>query len=250
MFTPRETRLSDCTLEQFLEARGHIERLPHAATFEEAAQSTVDALYSVFRPSLVLVRTFITVPYRRLPADIQRSASEFSRSLGADALLKPDTLVLTLAGSAGREQSWSGRKTSRRHQGIPLISSRFVESSPMVALLLRQVGMGLDWIDTGDVSLIDHGVASRLFYVPDAATTMDPQGRKVIPDQDFVRTHGVKTVFGLGGSYIMSQNALMALVAFCCEPVPRNVASWFSTITTRLVARTFSGVQAGQLFRP
>jgi hypothetical protein len=32
--------------------------------------------------------------------------------------------------------------------------------------------------------------------------------------------------------------------------VPRNVASWFSTITTRLVARTFSGVQAGHLFRP
>jgi len=87
----------------------------------------------------------------------------------------------------------------------------------MVARLLQQIGVGLDWIDTGDLSLFDHSVASRLFYVPDAVETVDVQRRKV---------------------------------AFCSESVPKGVAGWFSTVTTRLMARTFFSVQAGALFRP
>jgi hypothetical protein len=250
MSEPREIRLSTCTLEQFIAVRSRIEQLPRVPTFEQAAQEVTEALYSAFRPSLVLVRMFITVPYRRLPADIQRAVSDASQAQGVRDLLKPDTLVLALAGTAGRGLAWNDRRGSRGHRGIPLISSHFVSSTPMVARLLQQMGVGLDWIDTSDLSLFDHSVASRLFYVPDAAMTVDAQRRKVIPDQDFVRAHGVKTVFGVGGSFIMSQSALMTLIGFCSEPVPKGIASWFSTITTQLMARTLSTVQAGALFRP
>jgi len=250
MVASRETRLSSCTLEQFIAVRSRLEQLPNMPTFEQEAQEMTEALYSAFRPSLVLLRTFITVPYRRLPADIQRAVNDASQAQGVRDLLKPDTLVLTLASTAGRELAWNDRRWSRGHRGIPLISAQFVSSTPMVARLLQQMGVGLDWIDNSDLSLFDHSVASRLFYVPDAAATVDAQRRKVIPDQDFVRAHGVKTVFGVGGSFVMNQSALMALIAFCSEPVPKGIASWFSTITTRLMARTFSTVQSGALFRP
>lgn len=250
MSAPEEIRLSGCTLEQFIAVRSRIERLPHVPTFEQAAQQVMESLYAGFRSSLVLVRTFITRPYRLLPADIQRAVRDASQTYGVGELLKPETLVLALAGTAGREPAWNDRKSSRRHQGIPLISSRFVNSIPMTARLLQQMGVGIEWIDAGDVSLFDHSVASRLFYVPDAMTTLDANGRNVIPDTDFVRAHGVKTVLGVGGSFVMNQSALMVLVAFCSEPVPKAVASWFSTITTRLVAKTFSVVQANAIFKP
>jgi hypothetical protein len=246
----RETRLGSCTLEEFIAVRGRLERLPQRPTFEQEAQELMEALYSEFRSSLVLVRTFITVPYRRLPPDIQRAVNDTSQVQGVRELVKPDTLVLTLAGTAGRELAWNDRRYSRGHRGIPLVSSKFVSTIPMVARLLRQMGLGIEWIDSGDVSLFDQSVASRLFYVPDAAVTVDAQRRKVIPDQNFVRAHGVKTVFGVGGSFVMSQSSLMAMIAFCSESVPKGVASWFSTITTRLMARTFSAVQAGALFQP
>jgi hypothetical protein len=245
-----ETRLSSCTLEQFSAVRSRIEQLPHMPTFEQTAQEVTQAIYTAFRPSLVLVRMFITVPYRRLPVDIQRAVGDASQVQGARALLKPDTLVLALAGTSGRKLAWTDRRGSRGHQGIPLISSQLVSSIPMVARLLQQMGVGLNWIDTSDLSLFYNSVASRLFYVPDAAATVDAQRRKVIPDQDFVRTHGVKTVFGVGGSFLINPSALMALIAFCSEPVPKGVARWFSTITTGLMARTLSLVQTGALFQP
>jgi hypothetical protein len=250
MVASHETRLGSCTLEQFTAVRHRVEQLPQAPTFEQAAQKMTEALYAAFTPSLVLVRTFITVPYRQLPADIQRAVNDMSQAHGMRDLLRPDTLALSLAGTAGRELAWNDRWRSRGHRGIPLLSSKFVSSIPMVARLLQQLGPGLDWIDSSDLSLFGHSVASRLFYVPDASTTVDAQRRNVIPDQNFVRAHGVKTVFGVGGSFVMKQNALMALIAFCSEPVPKGVASWFSTITSGLMARTFSSVRSGAFFQP
>jgi hypothetical protein len=244
-----ESRLSDCTLEQFIWVRNHLEMLPEVATFEQAAQRTTEVIYAAFRSSLVLVRTFITVPFGQLPRDTQDMVRDAARDYHVADLVKPDTLVLSLAGTAGRQPTWNDRKMSRRHQGIPLISSRFVESIPMTSRLLQQMGVGSGWIDSKDLSLFDQSVASRLFYVPDAATTVDELMRKAIPDQDFVRTNGVKTVFGVGGSYVMQQNALLVMVVFCAEPVPKSVAGMFSGLTTQLVAKTYSVVREGALFR-
>lgn len=250
MLEPSESRLSDCTLEQFIPVRNYLERLPEVPTFEDAAQRTVEVIYSAFRSSLVLVRMFITVPYGRLPRDTQSTVREAAQAYQVAGLVKPDTVVLSLAGTVGRQPEWNGRKHSRKHQGIPLISSRFVESIPMTSRLLDEMGLGVRWLDSPERALFDQNIGTRLFYVPDAATTVDGVLRKVIPDQDFVRKYGVKTVFGVGGSFVMQQSALLALVVFCSEPVPKNVCGLFSTLTTQLVAKSYSAVRDGALFRP
>jgi hypothetical protein len=250
MLEPPESRLSDCTLESFIPVRKYLERLPEVATFEDAAQRTVEVIYTAFRSSLVLVRLFITVPFSELPRDTQRTVREAAEGYKAAALVRPDTVVLSLAGTVGRRPEWNDRKQSRRHQGIPLISSRFVESIPMTSRLLHQLGLGVEWIDNTDLSLFEQNMGTRLFYVPDAETTVDRVLRKVIPDQDFVRTNGVKTVFGVGGSFVLRQSALLAMVVFCSEVVPKPVAELFSTLTTQLVAKSYLMVRDGALFRP
>lgn len=245
-----ESRLSDCNLERFIPVRNYLERLPEVPTFEDAAQRTVEVIYSAFRSSLVLVRLFITVPYGQLPSATQRVVREAAQAYQIADLLRQETVVLSLAGTVGRQPGWNDRKQSRGHQGIPLISSRFVDSIPMTARLLHEMGMSVKWIDTTSRSLFDQNVGTHLFYVPDAETTVDGVLRKVIPDQNFVRTHGVKTVFGVGGSFVAQQSSLLALVVFCAEPVPKSVAGLFSTLTTQLVAKSYSAVRNGALFRP
>ncbi|HEX8699723.1 MAG TPA: hypothetical protein VF815_12845 [Myxococcaceae bacterium] len=249
MLEPFESRLSACTIQQFIEVRNHLEQLPEMPTFEQAAQRTSEIIYTAFRSSLVLVRTFITVPFGWLPRDTQTLVSDAARSHQVANLLKPDSLVLSLAGTAGSQPAWNDRKLSRRHQGIPLISSHFVLSVPMLSRLLRQMGLDVGWLDARDMELVEQNMASPLFYVPDAATTVDKVLRRVISDQDFVRMYGVKTVFGLGGSYVMQQNAMLVMVVFCSELVPKPVAELFSTLTTQLVAKTYSVVREGAIFR-
>jgi len=249
MLEPLESRLSDCTLEQFIWVRQCLGVLPEAPTFEQTAQRTTEIIYSAFRSSLVLVRLFITVPFGQLPRDTQTMVQEAAKAYEAADLLRPETLVLSLAGTAGSHPTWNDRRLSRTHQGIPLISSRFVQSIPMTSRLLHEMGMGVKWIDAADVSMFEQHMASQLFYVPDAATAVDGLARKVIPNQDFVRTYGVKTVFGVGGTYVLQQNPLLAMVVFCAEPVPKAVAELFSSVTTQLVAKTYSVVREGAIFR-
>ncbi len=249
MLEPFESRLSACTLRQLIEVRNHLEQLPEMATFEQAAQRTSEIIYTAFRSSLVLVRTFITVPFGQLPRSMQNTVSDAARARQVANLLKPDSLVISLAGTAGSQPAWNDRKMSRKHQGIPLISSHFVQSVPMISRLLHQMGLEVGWVDTQDMGLVDQNMSSPLFYVPDAAVTVDKLLRKVIPDQDFVRTYGVKTVFGVGGSYVMQRNAQLVMVVYCSEPVPKSVAELFSTLTTQLVAKTYSVVREGAIFR-
>ena len=101
MLEPLESRLSSCSLRQLIEVRNHLEYLPEVATFEQAAQRTTQVIYAAFRSSLVLVRTFLTVPLGELPRDTQSAVREVARVHQAAELLRPDTMVLALAGRWG-----------------------------------------------------------------------------------------------------------------------------------------------------
>ena len=57
-----------------------------------------------------------------------------------------------------------------------------------------------------------------MFYVPDARTEVDEKGRPVISAQDFVEEHGIGTVFGFGGAYMLERSYL-AMIFFCREAV-------------------------------
>ncbi len=118
----------------------------------------------------------------------------------------------------------------------------------MIARLLRELGVPLDWIDSHDARRIvtTIGSATGLFYVEDASRATDDQGRKVIPAQDFVSAHGVKSVFGTGGAYPGGQ--ILVLVVFCRDRVPRASAELFLPLADLFRGKTASLVAPATVF--
>src|SRR5215831_20207488 len=157
-------------------------------------------VYTHFAESAILARVYVTVPFAALPPPTQA----FVQALpGAAAALTGTTPVLSLVGTQGQKVDWNDRRKSKQHGAIPLISAEFVDGIPMIARLLQELGVPLDWIDSHDAQRIVTTIAKAvgLFFVEDAAQATDQQGRKVIPAQDFVSAYGVKSVFGTGGAY-------------------------------------------------
>ena len=147
-------------------------------------------------------------------------------------------------------KDWNDRRKSKRHGGIPLISAEFVDGIPMIARLLRELGVPLDWIDSHDARRLVTTIGSTvgLFFVEDAARAMDDQGRKVIPAVDFVFAYGVKSVFGTGGAY--SGGQMLVVVVFCRDPVARVTAEVFLPLVDLFRAKTATLVAPAKVFAP
>jgi len=198
-------------------------RIREAKTLEEGAQTLARELYTQFTESIVLARVFVTVRFDALPAEVCTFVENLVKSAGRPADLTGPVPVVSLVGTQGQEAAWNDRRNSRRHQGIPLISSSFVAAIPMIARLFRDLGVPLQWIDSDDAERFATAVghSAGLFFVPDAATAVDDHGRTIIAP-DFVSTYGIKTVFGAGGAYARGQ--LLVIVIFCRDEVPRTTA--------------------------
>jgi hypothetical protein len=220
-----------------------------AAALEQAAQRFTDLLYGQLKPAIVLTRVFATVPFGELPAVNQRWVRDLAASAERPQPVDDQMLVLSLLGTSGVEASWNDRRSSTGHVGIPLASGAFIEAIPMMSRLLKQLGLGLDWIDHRDTVIVARtlGSSSGVFHVPDAATEVDAHGRKVIPAQDFVAAHGVKTVFGIGGAF-MGTTTFMVAVVFCRETVDRSKAQAFMPLINRLKVSTVDLVRQGRIF--
>ncbi|MBN2093397.1 hypothetical protein JW964_27480 [candidate division KSB1 bacterium] len=200
-----------------------------SSSFEEAVQKYVTAIYENFKESMVLIRTFATIPFEKLPPENQQFVNQLAVSKNITQLINNDTLVLSLLGTAGSEAEWFDRKNSQGHVGIPLASSDFIDAIPMMSRLLKQLGLGLDWIDNKDTELVKKTIVERmsgLFFVPDATTEVDQQGRKIIAAQDFVNKYGVKTVFGYGDGYSGTQTFSVTII-FLREELTRERAEQF-----------------------
>jgi hypothetical protein len=199
--------------------------------FEGAAQLCTAKLYQQFKESMVLVRVFATVPYGRLPTTNKASVDKLALSKQVNHLLHPQTSVLSLFGSSGINAAWNDRKQSRGHVGIPLVSAAFIEAIPMMSRLLKQLGVRLDWITSNDSQVITKAVGSMsgFFYVADAASEVDIQGRKIIAAQDFVNTYGVKTVFGFGGGYLGTDTFTVTII-FLRDLFQQSKAELFSAV--------------------
>ena len=137
-------------------------------------------------------------------------------------MLNDRTVILSLLGTRGRESEWNDRRTSQGHAGIPLASAEFIDSIPMVSRLLKELGAGIDWIDKEDTKIVvrTKGNMAGVFFVLDAKTATDHQGRKIISAQDFVEEYGVKTVFGFGGLYGVG-NTFITTIFFSNETLER-----------------------------
>lgn len=156
--------------------------------------------------------------------------------------------MLRLLGTHGAEAAWCDRRTSVGHRGIPLVSAAFVHAIPMVARLLKELGVDLAWLDTSPEVNARRllGGFNGVFYVDDAASARDAHGRLVIPAQDFVAERRVKTVFGMGGFY--PDGTLLAIIVFSSEHLKRSQVEPLTSLFSMLKGETFGVVRARRLF--
>ncbi len=222
--------------------------LRNVASFEAGAQSYVEAIYREFAGEIALSRMFLTLPFGELPEDLRRSAWSVVEGQAAQARVTAVTPVLTLVGTYGDEPAWRHRCDSRSHAAIPLCSTSFVDSIPMVAALLQEMGinLGLEH-ETGRFIKNVLGVGwVGLFYVEDARSARDSQGRRVIPAAAFVDGHHIRSVFGLGKAY--GNGAIVTYVGFTKKLMTRERVEALVPIINLFKASTLDLVHAKRYF--
>ena len=223
-------------------------RVLAAGFLEEGAQALAVALFGHFEESVVLARVFVTVPFAELPKTNQQFVRGLVESTEAVADLKQTTPVLSLIGTYGQEEDWRDRRRSKGHVGIPMISSSFVGAILMISRLLKELGVPVDWVDSHDSEMIVNtiGSATGLFFVENAATATDAEGRNIIVARDFVSNYEVKSVFGIGGAYSTGQIAV--IVTFCRIQLPRSVTERFLALAAFFIGKTTGIVERGRIF--
>jgi len=223
-------------------------RVEHAAYLEEAAQALATELHARFEESVVLARVFVTVPFDALPPGNKRAVRQLAASVGAEAELQATTPVLSLIGTHGENEEWNDRRKSKGHAGVPLISSSFVDAIPMIARLLRELGVPVEWVDSHDSEMIVNaiGSAAGVFFVEKAASATDHQGRRIISAQDFVSAYRVGSVFGAGGAY--SRGDIVVIVVFCRDVFSRTVAERFLALASLFISKTTALVGSMRIF--
>jgi hypothetical protein len=220
-----------------------------AVALEHAAQAYAELVYGRLKDALVLTRVFVTTPYGELPPTVQRFAMKLADSAGAASLVNGETLVLCLVGTSGMEAAWNDRQQSAGHVAIPLVSAAFIAAIPMMSRLLKELGLGLEWIDARDTGIIARtlGNSGGVFHVRDAASEVDAQGRKVIAAQDFVAKYGVKSVLGIGGAF-MGTSCFVVNITFCREEVSRSRAEALLPLINRLKVSTLELATRRRIF--
>ena len=243
-------KLSAATPDQL---RDHVKaaraRVEGRRSLAAAAQALADTVFSAFEESLALVRVFATVPFGELPGANQGFVRALMRERGVEGLLAPETLVLSLMGSKGARPEWNDRLLSRGHLGIPLASAEFVDAIPMIARLLSEFGLAIVGMEGGGSRIVRSTVGnlSGMFYVSDAGTETDDQGRLIISAQDFVAEHGVRTVFGFGGAYML-ERSYAAIILFAREAIDAERARDLAPLSSALKAATMRLVDQGRFF--
>ena len=208
------------------------EAVRHAATIEEAARVVVRYFYDAcIDPvsagrSCLLARFYKTHAYGELPSDLQ----DFAAGLLAGTVATPRMQCLTLMATAGARPEWNDRRLSRGHRAIPLPSPEIIEQAPMIAQLVRQMGLDIATVvrPSPDVLRSAEGKTYSVFHVEEAA------GSPYIPAQtEFVVPHGVRSVVGFGG---LHRHDFFAVILFATVPIPRVAADRFRNIALDLKA--------------
>ena len=120
----------------------------------------------------------------------------------------------------------------------------------MLACLLKELEFDLECLDSQDTAFAQRkqeGAITGLFYVRDAASTLDARGRLVIPAQDFVTEHNIKTIFGLGGLY--HSGTFFTLVAFTRDIIERTAIAQYASLIITIQAATTTLDRERKYFR-
>jgi hypothetical protein len=196
-----------------------------AESMEEAAGAIVRYLYENLRDpkgrACVMVRLYKTVAYGDLPADLRDFGG---RSMLTDSFCA-NTKCLTLLGTAGDQPEWNNRRTSRRHQSIPLPSEQMIEPTPMISEMLRLFGVEPSALleSAPEVTHQHEQKTSNVFFVPDALISPF-----MTAQTEFVARYVVKSALGFGGR--LPSGNLFAVIMFTRVPIPPETAQMFRTI--------------------
>lgn len=220
-----------------------------AKSIEEAAQRVTKELHGSLPATTALARIYATLPCRELPPDVASFVAGLATKHG-HAVLPPTTPVLALLGTWGADLAWQHRSRSQGHKAIPLVSTSFVDAIPMLARLLRELGLDLAALDSAPEVATRRmlGGFNGLFYVEDARTARDAKGRLVIPAVDFVARERIQTVFGLGGVY--PDGTLVVCIVFTRERITRARVEQLTSLLSMFKGETFGLVLARRLYAP
>ena len=202
------------------------EALVGAPSLEESARRTCRFLYDELHGpdvphACALVRCYKTHAFGALEPELQ----SFARGMLGSETPRPRMKCLTLMGTAGESASWNSRHLSRGHRAIPLPSPGIVEKAPMIAQLIKELGVELKAVLLPSPELVKElaGKSYGVFHVENAL------GSPYIPAQeDFVVRYGIKSVVGFGG--LLFTGDLFAVILFSTLRVPSTAADRFRTI--------------------
>lgn len=242
-------KISAITAKKITDLKETIDKaLQPCGSLEEAAQTFTNVLFEEFETSISLIRFFTTIPFGKLRTSTQTSVSTLAESEGIAPLIKNDTPVLTLLGTRGGREM----QNSRQNFGIPLASTDFVASIPMISQLLKELGFDLNWdtkkksaIQDNDIETSSSGFLSGMFYVPDAQHAMNARGEKLLSAVDRIAAYNteclsdVETMFGIGGAYV--SGPFIAMMVFSKEALDKRtvelltpLVNYFKTSTLKM----------------
>lgn len=188
---------------------------------EAVARGVVDGLFGTLvdhdgQPACALVRLYVTARLGALEPQLQDLARSTVPIDGPG--LGADTRCLTLLATAGLAPAWNDRRTSERHQVIPLSDEELVTRLPMVAGLLG--GLGIEPASVIHPNPADNlarsGRRYDLFFVPEAA------GSPSVPDARFVQRYRIRSTVGFGG--VLPSGELFAVLLFTRVALTQAVA--------------------------
>ncbi|WP_406279364.1 SpoIIE family protein phosphatase [Embleya sp. NBC_00896] len=199
-------------------------------TMEDAARAIVQHLRATFRdphtgrPQLVLTRLFQTMPWRNLTPDLEERALHRQ----PDLVPHPDLRCLTLLATTGDHPDWCDRTRSRHHQIAAFPSAEAVRRAPMISAMLDQLGVTPEQIVAGPLPTDNDWDRHDIHHIPDALTS------GAVPDKDFIRDNGIKSVVGYAGN--LPDGELFTVLMFTRVHVPARIAELFRTVavSTRL----------------
>jgi hypothetical protein len=241
------TTFRDISFEQIQVLRERITAdAGRAENLQEAAQRFAESITRSFE-TCALARIFAVVPLSKLPEAEQAWANQFATSIGNLDPVKPRTPVLMLVGTSGSNPSWNDRNRSLGHRAIPLLDRAFVDGAPMISALLQSMRIIPEQgPSSGEIQLraMPGGINSR-FFVANALTSTDGAGRHIIAARDFVTTYGIKSVFGMGGSYV--NGTLAIAIVFTTELLAALDVDRYTTFISTFKMATSDQVQSGRL---
>lgn len=207
-------------------------------TMEDAARSVVRYFYDAFvdptsgERACALVRFYKTHPYGTLEPDVQHFARQQLGAVPPVDVMK----CLTLLGTIGDEPAWRDRKQSRGHKAIPLPSAEIVEQAPMIAQLVKQMGLDISVLVQPSTPIIPSKPEKRsynVFHVEIAA------GSPYIPAQvQFVKRYGIESVIGFGG--LLRTGDLFSVILFSRVRVNAESAERFRNVALDVKYALFS----------